>query len=101
MTKSVVLCKRRFAFLIIPLLLPAVGFHVADLVTLETLLVLSVSSLTIAFLRPILVLTVFALAVLAFSALALEHEDVHWHNVILIAGPGNGHLCPHGAPDGP
>ena len=35
-----VLRKRRLAFLVISLLLPTVGFHVADLVTVETLLVL-------------------------------------------------------------
>ena len=71
----------------------------ADLVTVENVLVLVGIrfgiSLVLAILAlrlplTILVLTVFALAVLAFSTLALEHGDVHWHNVILIAGPGNG-----------
>ena len=77
----------------------------ADLDKVETLLVvvgvrlgvrLVLVILSLRLPLAVLVLTVFALAVLAFSTLALEHGDVHWHNVILIAGPGKGrHLSGH------
>ena len=44
----------------------------------------------------LLAFSFFTLAILAFSALALKHRVIHWHNIILAAGPGNGrHLSSH------
>ena len=99
-----VLCKRRLALLIIPLLL-ALAFYVADLVTVQTLLVfvgvrlgvsLVLATLGLRFPLAVLVLTVVALAVLALSTLALERGDVHWDDAVLIAGLDIGrHLSGH------
>ena len=40
--------------------------------------------------------TFFAFAIFAFSSFTLDHRDIHWHNIILTASPGNGrHLSSH------
>ena len=68
-----------------------------DLVAVEALLVLvgvrlglslALVILELGLLHTILALSVFVLAVLAFT-LALEHGDVHRHDIVLVAGPGN------------
>ena len=76
-----------------------------NLVTIETLLELVGTRLGIELVPVIFGLrlplalfafTFFAFAIFAFSSFALDHRDIHWHNIILAAGPGNGrHLSSH------
>ena len=86
-------------------LLSTVISDVTNLVTVEPLLELVGTRLGIKLVPVIfglrlplalLAFSFFTLAILAFSALALEHRVIHWHNIILAAGPGNGrHLSSH------
>ena len=94
-----VLCRHVSAFLLVTFLLSAISSDVSNLVTVETLLELVGTRLGIKLVPVIfglrlplalLAFSFFPLLSLPFPPFALEHRDIHWHNIILAAGPGNG-----------
>ena len=87
------------------LLLPTVGFHVTDLVTVENTSCPCSDSTTWTHSCPCHPCPSFSpyrpchyrlCSCRSCPSLTLEHRDVHRHNVILSPGPGNGrHLSSH------
>ena len=71
--------RQSLTLLVIYLLLPALGLHMPDLVTIEALLLLVKVRLKLSLVLVVLVLT----------PLALEHGDVHRVDLVLVAGTGN------------